>query len=193
MIRLEISVLQETEVVADVTTRILVEMKLVDDELIEVSRNFFAQVQWGQEGAGTVCYFGENVDICPTGLEPDGQGGFLCDGEDPDHEGAWRAGVSGAVPGIFMPADPQVGDIFQQEVALEIAEDLAEVTVLGKPINVPAGPFDDTLELEECNPLEGGARDIKVFVGTPSIGTAIDGDAELISFDLVLFAEETTP
>ena len=179
---LEITVLDEIVVVAGVETRVLVEDEFEGDSHIESSRNFFAQVAVGQEGAGTVCYFGEDLDICSTGLEPDGQGGFLCDGEEPDHEGAWRAGVNGAVPGIFMPADPQVGDIFQQEGAPGIAEDQAEVTELGEPINVPAGMFNDTLELEECNPLEGGARDTKVFVGTPPIGTAIDGDAVLISF-----------
>ena len=176
-IRLVITVLEETEVVAGVETRILVESDSENGLLIEVSRNFFAQAP-----DGTVCYFGEDVDICPTGLDLVGPDEFLCDGEEPSHEGAWRAGVNEAVPGIFMPADPQVGDIFQQEVAPDIAEDLAEVTELGEPINVPAGMFDDTLELEECNPLEGGVRDTKVFVGTPPIGTAIDGDAVLVDF-----------
>ena len=73
-IRLEISVPGDTENVAGVTTRVLVESESEDGLLIEVSRNFFAQVQEGQEGAGTVCYFGEDVDICDTGLEPDPDG-----------------------------------------------------------------------------------------------------------------------
>ena len=176
-IRLVITVLEETEVVAGVETRILVESDSENGLLIEVSRNFFAQAP-----DGTVCYFGEDVDICDTGLEPDGNGGFLCDGEEPDHSGEWRAGESDNQPGIFMPADPQPGDVYNEEVAPGVAEDIAEVVALGDPIEVPAGNFEDTLTIEDCNSLEGGAGDTKVYVGTPSIGIAIDADAELISF-----------
>ena len=180
-IRLEITVLEETEVVAGITTRVLVETEFEDGLLIEVSRNFFAQVEEGEEGAGTVCYFGEDVEICDTGLVENGDG-FLCDGGEPDHSGEWRAGEGDNQPGIFMPADPQPGDVYNEEVAPGIAEDIAEVVALGEPIDVPAGGFDDTLTIEDCNPLEGGAGDTKVYVGTPSIGIAIDADAELISF-----------
>jgi hypothetical protein len=175
MIRLEITVLEETEEVSGVDTRILVETELEDGVLIEVSRNFFAQTE-----DGTVCYFGEDVDVCDSGLVQVGDE-FLCNGEEPSHEGAWRAGENGNVPGIIMPADPQVGDVFMQEGAPGVAEDQAEVLALGGPIEVPAGDFDDTLTTEECNPLEGGARDLKVYVR--GIGLAIDEDAELVSFE----------
>jgi len=176
--------LEETEIVDGVETRILVESEFEDGLLIEVSRNFFAQVEEGQEGAGTVCYFGEDVDICDTGLEQVGDE-FLCNGEEPSHEGAWRAGDDDNQPGIIMPADPQPGDVYNEEVAPGIAEDIAEVVALGDPIEVPAGDFEDTLTIEDCNPLEGGAGDTKVYVGTPSIGIAIDADAELIESSLI--------
>src|SRR3972149_2046028 len=178
-IRLEITVLEETEEVAGIDTRILVESEFEDGLLIEVSRNFFAQVEEGQEGAGTVCYFGDDVDICDTGLEQVGDE-FLCNGEEPSHEGAWRAGDDDNQPGIIMPADPQPGDVYNEEVAPGIAEDIAEVVALGEPIEVPAGEFVNTLTIEDCNPLEGGARDEKVYV--EGIGIAIDKDEELISF-----------
>lgn len=58
--------------------------------VIETSTNYYAQTL-----DGTVCYFGEDVDI------------FLEDGSV-SHEGAWRADELGNAPGIFMPADPQV-------------------------------------------------------------------------------------
>lgn len=177
-LRLEITVLEETEVVAGITTRVLVETEFEDGLLIEVSRNFFAQVEEGEEGAGTVCYFGEDVDICDTGLVENGDG-FLCDGEEPSHEGEWRAGEGDNQPGIFMLADPEVGDVYSEEVAPGIAEDIAEVVALGDPIEVPAGDFEDTLTIEDCNPLEGGAGDTKVYVD--GIGLAIDADVELQS------------
>ncbi|MCH8029470.1 MAG: hypothetical protein IH874_06020 [Candidatus Dadabacteria bacterium] len=162
-IRLEITVLDETEEVAGVTTRVMEAAEFEDGELIEVSRNFFAQAP-----DGTVCYFGEAVNDFE-------------DGEIVGHEGEWRAGKNGNLPGIFMPADPQVGDVYQQENAPGIAEDQAEVVALGEPIDVPAGMFDDTLTTEDCNPLEDGATDEKVFVR--GIGLAIDEDAELTEFD----------
>lgn len=161
-LRLEISVPDETEVVAGVTTRVLVETEFEDGELIEISRNFFAQAP-----DGTVCYFGEHVDIFE-------------DGEIVDNAGSWRAGENGALPGIIMPAEPEVGMIFQQESAPGIAEDQAEITTFGQVIDVPAGIFEDTLTTEDCNPLDG-TMDLKIYVD--GIGIAIDEFAELISFE----------
>jgi len=162
LIQLEITVLDETEDIAGVTTRVLEEAEWVDGELAEISRNFFAQAP-----DGTVCYFGEDVDIY--------EGGVVV-----SNEGAWRAGVNGALPGIFMPGNPQIGDIYANEYAAGVAEDQAEVIDTDEPISVPAGDFVETLTIEECNPLEDAEKDIKVFVR--GIGLAIDGPAELISF-----------
>lgn len=161
-IRLEITVPDETELVAGVTTRVLVETEFEDGELIEVSRNFFAQAP-----DGTVCYFGEEVDIFE-------------DGEIVSHEGAWRAGENGNLPGIIMPGEPEIGMIFQNEFAPGIAEDQAEILAFGEEIDVPAGMFSDTLTTEDCNPLVNEPKDLKVYVD--GIGLAIDEFAELISF-----------
>jgi hypothetical protein len=171
---LEISVLDDTEDVAGVTTRVVEEAEFEDDELIEVSRNFYAQAP-----DGTVCYFGEDVNICNDGLVPVGDE-FLCNGGEPSHEGAWRAGEGDNHPGIIMPANPEVGMVFSQEVAPGVAEDQAEVIALGETINVQAGIFNNTLRTEDCNPLENGATDEKVYVR--GIGLTIDEVAELVSF-----------
>ncbi len=161
VIRVEMTVPGDTEMVAGINTRVLVETEFEDDELVEVSRNFFAQAP-----DGTVCYFGEEVDN-------------IEDGEVINHDGSWRAGEGENLPGIIMPADPEVGMIFQQEFAPGIAEDQAEVVALGEEIDVPAGIFSDTLTTEDCNPLDG-TMDLKVYVD--GIGLAIDEFAELISF-----------
>ena len=161
-IRVEITVLNETEEVAGVTTRVVEEREFEDGELVEVSRNFFAQAP-----DGTVCYFGEDVDDYE-------------DGQIVSHEGAWRAGEDGNLPGIIMPANPQIGQVYQQEDAPDLAEDQAQVIDLGEPIDVPAGAFDDTVTMEDCNPLEDGVTDEKVYVR--GIGLAIDEVLELISF-----------
>lgn len=161
LVRVETTVPDETEVVAGVTTQVLVETEFEDDELVEQSRNFYAQAP-----DGTVCYFGEDVDIYE-------------DGEIVSHDGAWRAGEDGNLPGIQMPGNPEIGMVFMQEFAPGIAEDQTEILAFGEEIDVPAGMFSDTLTAEDCNPLDE-STDLKVYVD--GIGLAIDEFAELISF-----------
>ncbi len=161
VVRVETTVPGDTEVVAGVTTRVLVETEFQDDVLAEVSRNFFAQAP-----DGTVCYFGEDVDIY--------EGGQVV-----AHDGTWHAGENGNLPGIVMPADPQPGMIFRQEFAPGVAEDETEITALGETIDVPAGMFSDTLSAEDCDALDK-TTDLKVYIN--GIGLAIDEFAELISF-----------
>jgi hypothetical protein len=91
LVHLEITVLNQTEDIAGVTTRVVEERQTVDGVLEEVSRNFFAQAV----PDGSVCYFGEDVDIY------DDTGTVIV-----SHEGAWRAGVNGALSRIIMPANP---------------------------------------------------------------------------------------
>lgn len=157
------TVLDETEIVAGITTRVVEEDEFEDGERVETSRNFFAQAP-----DGTVCYFGEDVN--------DFEDGMIV-----DNSGEWRAGENGAVPGIIMPADPMVGDIFSQEGAPGVAEDQAEIVAEGETFDVEAGTFTDTLRTEDCNPLEEDSIDEKVYFS--GIGLAIDEDAELVSFE----------
>ena len=160
LIHLEITVLNETEDVAGITTRVMEEAEWIDGELEEISRNFFAQAD-----DGTVCYFGEDVDIYDNGVVV-------------SNEGEWRAGVGGNLPGIIMPGNPQLQDLYANEFAPGVAEDQAEVFAFGEQIDVPWGIFDDTITIEECNPLEDAEKDFKVFVR--NLGIGIDGPAELI-------------
>jgi hypothetical protein len=159
-IRVEITSLDETEVVAGVTTRVVEEREFEDGELIEVSRNFFVR-----NAEGTVCYYGEDVDIYE-------------DGEIVSHEGAWRAGVSGALPGILIPANPQVGQMFQQEVAPGVAEDRAVQVAAGETVEVPFGTFSDTIRYEESSPLDTGTSE-KIYAR--GVGLLVDDEIERVS------------
>ena len=161
-VRVEITVPGDTEVVAGVETLVMVETEYEDGELLEISRNFIVQAE-----DGTVCYFGEDVDIYDNG-------------DVVSNDGAWRAGENGNLPGILMPGTPQVGDTFFQESAPGIAEDMSTIVAFGEPIDVPAGVFDDTLTAEDCNPMEDAETDEKVYVR--GIGLSVDDVAELISF-----------
>jgi hypothetical protein len=158
-----ITVLDETVTVAGIQTRVVEEYEEESGRLVEISRNFFAQA-----ADGTVCYFGENVDI------------YDSDGSVTSHAGAWRADGERNVPGIFMPPSLQVGQAFQQEIAPGIAEDQAKVVALGGVTEVPAGRFEDTATLVDVNPLDGSQGE-KVYA--PGIGLIVDGPARMTSFE----------
>lgn len=153
-----------------VTTRVVRETEWADangngvidagEDLIESSLNYFAQTQ-----DGTVCYFGENVDIYEGG-------------EIVSHEGSWRADARGNAPGIFMPAEPAVGMTFQQEVAPGIAEDEATIVAIGS-VTVPAGTFAASIRVRDFNPLDG-SKGIKWYA--PDVGLVVDGPVELVSY-----------
>lgn len=128
--------------------------------VIETSINYYAQTQ-----DGTVCYFGEAVDI----FQPDGS---------VTHEGAWRADEPGHAPGIFMPADPQEGMTFQQEVAPGVAEDTATIVAIGRAVSTTAGTFTDTLRVRDFNPLDG-SRGTKYYAR--NVGLIQDGPLLLLS------------
>lgn len=162
-VELVVTVLDETETVGDVTTRVVEERESEDGELIEISRNYFAQ-----SSAGDVWYFGEAVDIYE-------------EGEVVSSEGAWRADESDNEPGLFMPADPQVGMQFQQEQAPGVAEDEAIIIARGETVEVPAGTFENSLRTYDTNPLEPGVPgDIKVYA--PDLGIIVDGPVELVDY-----------
>lgn len=160
-VELRVTVLRETERVGRVRTRVVEERHFEDGVLIEESRNFFAATK-----EGTVCYFGEDVDIYE-------------DGEIVSHEGAWRADAPGNRPGIIMPADPRVGMRFQMEGAPGVAEDMAEIIGTGVRVRVPAGRIKNTIRIRESNPLDGDTA-FKNFAR--GVGIVIDGPLELVRY-----------
>lgn len=151
--RVEITVLDETEVVAGITTRVIEEREWENGRQKEVSRNFFAQAS-----DGTICYFGEEVEPA---------------------EGVWRADAPGSRPGIIMPAHPRPGMRFQMEVAPGEAVDEGLIIEAGRATEVPAGTFTETIVVLEINPLED-EEEPKVFAA--GVGLLVDEDLELVSY-----------
>ena len=118
-----ITILRETEMVDGVLTRVVEERETEDGELVEISRNFMAVCR----ETGDLWYFGEDVDDYDDGMIV-------------GHDGAWRAGVDGARPGVLIPGSPLIGARYFQEVAPGVALDRAEVSALDAMLTVPAGP-----------------------------------------------------
>ncbi|OGK08329.1 hypothetical protein A2767_07470 [Candidatus Roizmanbacteria bacterium RIFCSPHIGHO2_01_FULL_35_10] len=129
--KVQITSLNKIEVVAGVETRVIEEREWSDGNLKEISLNYFTQAS-----DGTICYFGEIVDIYENG-------------QITSHEGSWRAGEGQNKPGIMMPAIPVAGQSYQQEIAPGVAFDRAEHLSLGETFTTPAGKFENVLLVKE--------------------------------------------
>lgn len=159
-VELRVNVLKETVNIGGVTTRVVEERHYEDGELVEYSRNFFAATQ-----EGTVCYFGEDVDIYENGRVV-------------AHTGAWRADRGVNRPGIYIPAAPQVGMRYFMEGAPGIALDRAEIIGEGLRVGVPAGAFRKTIQIRET--ALDGDESIKVFAR--GVGIVVDGPLTLVRY-----------
>ena len=147
--RLESRVLPTTEVVAGVEVLVLEEKEYENGELVERTLDFFAQ-----HIDGTVYYFGERVDDYE-------------DGKVVSHKGQWLAGQGKNQPGVFMPANPRPGQMFEQEIAPGIAEDESTVVALDATLTTRAGSFSGCLKTEDFDPI-GDSTEFKFYC--PGVG-----------------------
>ena len=158
-----VTVLDETEIVDGVETRVVEECELEDGELVEISRNFMAI----DTLTNSVFYFGEDVDIYK-------------DGKVVSHEGAWRSGEDGARFGLMMPGIVLLGSRYYQEIAPGKAMDRAAILSMAETVKTPAGEFSHCLEIEETNPLEPGEKESNFYA--PGIGIVQDESAKLVEY-----------
>ena len=158
-IRVQITVLRLFQEMGVPSARIIEEREWVDGRLREVSWNYFAQAS-----DGSVCYFGEDVDIYT-------ENGIV-------HDGAWCS-ESPKQPGIFLPAELAVGTRFQMETAPGIAMDEGRIVGSG-PVTVPYGRFTETLRVREYNPLDG---DVGFKVFAHGVGLVIDDQLKLTAIN----------
>jgi len=160
--RLRITVLDETRVIDGVETRIVEERETKNDQLVEISRNYFSI----SRRTNDVYYFGEEVDIYAAGRIV-------------SHEGAWQAGTNGARFGLMMPGSPVMGQRFYQEFAPRVAMDRGEVVGLSGNLKTPAGNFNQVLKIIETNPLERGSE-AKYYAS--GVGLLQDGSLKLVKY-----------
>jgi hypothetical protein len=164
-LRIESRVLDQTRQLAGVEVAVVQVKDFEDGELVERTLDYYAQHE-----DGSVWYFGEHVDD-------------IEEGKVVGHMGQWIAGQNGAKPGIFMPAEPEVGDKFEQERAPGIAEDRSEVVAAGLEVTTPAGTFSDCIKTEDFAPLDK-VTEFKYYC--PGVGLVReeppDGRIDLISY-----------
>jgi len=135
-------VTDRTKDVNGITARVVRDNAYENGILTEFTDDWFAQ-----DDDGNVWYMGE----------------FTTEVETNSNEGSWEAGVNGGKAGIFMEANPKVGDSYQQEFAKGIAEDRAEIVSITDSICVPYGCFTNVLETKETTPIEPTVEEHKFF------------------------------
>jgi hypothetical protein len=141
-----VSVTGRTKRIAGVETRVVRDRVFVRGELVEDTRDWFAQDEHGD-----VWYFGEDTRE-------------LEHGHVVSTEGSWEAGVDNARAGIFMPAKPAVGQVFKQEDARNVAEDCAKIVGLSASVRSPYVSSSRALKTKEFSLLERGVVDNKYYV-----------------------------
>jgi hypothetical protein len=119
---------------------------------------------YAQDKDGNVWYFGEDT----AELKPDGS--------VKSTEGTWLSGRDGAEAGIFMPADPQVGQSFRQEYYKGQAEDHFRILGLSEQVKTPSATSDQAMLTMEWTPLEPNVVDHKYYV--QGIGTVLEQTAK---------------
>ena len=168
--RVEVTVTDRTKTIMGIEARVVHDVVTEDGQVKEDTYDWYAQ-----DKAGNLWYLGEDTKEYE-------------DGKVSSTEGSWEAGVDGALAGILLPADPEVGMAYRQEYYEGEAEDRAKVVSVDEHADVPYGSFDGVLETEDTTPLEPDLVERKYYakdVG-PVLTVAVSKDSrgreELISF-----------
>jgi hypothetical protein len=142
--RNEVVVTNQTREVMGITATVVTDTETRDGELVEQTADWFAQ-----DRDGNVWYLGEDTKAFENG--------------QPSVAGSWEAGVDGALPGIIMKADPQVGDAYRQEFYRGEAEDMGKVVRVGDAETVPFRSFEGLLVTQDWSPLEPSVVEEKFY------------------------------
>jgi hypothetical protein len=161
-VRLLVNVTDQTQDINGVVTRVVEEVESHDEQLVEISRNYFAMC----EQTNSLFYFGEDTQFYEDGRPVPG-------GEAE----SWHAGVHDAKPGVFMPGIVLLGARYQEETAPDVAMDRGEIVSLNDTVDTPAKTFDDVLRIKETTPLEPGDVEYKFFAA--GVGIIQDGTLKL--------------
>jgi hypothetical protein len=148
--RIVVEVTDDTRDVMGVTTVVVRDTVTLDGVVIEDTFDWYAQ-----DTAGNVWYFGEDTREFENGVAVNA-------------DGAWEAGIDGALPGIVMKADLEVGDRYRQEYYKGVAEDEAKVLSLDVSVTTPFGSFDKVLKTKDFTGLEPGVVEHKFYA--PGVG-----------------------
>jgi hypothetical protein len=163
-----------------ITARVVRDTVRSEGDLVEDTFDWYAQ-----DSAGNVWYLGENTAEFENG-------------KIVTRAGSFEAGAGGALPGILLPAEPQVGQKYRQEYLKGEAEDNGEVLGTNQLVEVPTGRYSDALLTRDTTSLEPTVVEYKLYA--PGIGPVlaldISGGAsreELVKIDKAAATDGTGP
>jgi hypothetical protein len=143
-----------TRELAGVQTTVVRDTVYEDGLLAEDTLDYYAQ-----DTKGNVWYLGETV----IDYEYDDKGKFVGTNSD----GAWLAGVDGALPGWIMPAKPTLGFSFFNEFAPGVALDESQIVGTKLHLRTDFGQFA-ALKTADTSQLEPGIVEYKYYA--PGVG-----------------------
>ena len=156
--RVEDYVTHETREILGVTCIVVKNRVTLNGELVEETFDWYAQ-----DRDGNVWYFGEEATDYENGVVV-------------STKGSWEAGIDGALPGIIMQANPQVGDPYRQEFYGGEAEDMAQVLSVTESVVIPYRSYGGVLKTMDWTPLEPGKVEHKFYA--TGIGLILEVMAE---------------
>ncbi|HET9120439.1 MAG TPA: hypothetical protein VFN72_07885 [Solirubrobacterales bacterium] len=146
------TVTRKTKPIAGIRALPVADRLFLNGVLAERTTDWYAQ-----DKKGTVWYLGEKTaELNARGKVTSTEGSFL-------------NGRDGAKGGIFMPADPAIGQSFQQESFKGQAEDRFRILSMATSITTPVVSSQNAMLTQEKTPLEPGTVDHKYYV--QGIGT----------------------
>ena len=143
--RVKVTVTDRTRAIEGIDATVVHDKVTERGALVENTFDWYAQ-----DVCGNVWYLGENTKEYE-------------DGEVVSTEGSWEHGVDGAMAGVVMPADPQVGLAYRQEYYAGEAEDRGEIASLDEQAQVPFGHFRDVLMTRDTTPLQPRVLEYKFY------------------------------
>ena len=169
-LRFEVTLLPETKVIVwngkQIETRVSQFVAYENGRLLEVAVDFFAQAD-----DGSVWYFGEDV--------ANYVGGVIA-----NVDGTWLAGKHGP-PGMIMPGDPQVGDVYRPENIPGFVFEEVTVKAVGETLPGPRGAVDGAIVVQEK--LMDGLLEDKTFApGYGEFHFAVKAEKELVDLALAV-------
>lgn len=174
VMRVVVTATTETRDLANgITARVVRDTVSLDGQIVEDTFDWYAQ-----DGTGTVWYLGEDT-------------AEFEDGKVSTRKGSFEAGVDGALPGVIMPADPEVGMTYRQEYYAGEAEDRGEVLALGEQTRVPAGSYDGLVKTADTTPLEPAVLEHKYYAS--GVGLVLTVDKEAGGREQLLSVSQVSP
>ena len=166
----EVTVTTRTKEILGIQATVVHDKVTERGELVENTFDWYAQ-----DACGNVWYMGEKTREYQDGVVV-------------TTAGSWEAGVDGALAGVIIPGDPQVGMTYRQEYYAGEAEDAGEILSLGEQAQVPFGHFKDVLLIKDLTPLHPRVLEYKLYaegVG-PVLVLGVSGGSdreELLGFE----------